>query len=108
MSNISSYDFMKKCIARASTTLAVNTVENHATSCVDWVTVSFVSACTVQDIFHLIGIDDLDNLEYKEGARYEFAGYNHTYNLGKIEVMHYENDEVGTLHWLLNLSGEAC
>lgn len=93
--------------AGVSNTPAVNTGENGLSACLDWVSCSFSIATDMQQIFILIGIDDLSTLEIKKGARYEFAGYDKTYLIGKIELMHYKCDE-GMDHWFLNMSGQAC
>lgn len=90
--------------ARVSTTLAENTRFLPMRVLVDWVTCSFYLDVTTSEIFHFLGVDDLSTMEEIPGARYEFAGYNMTYKLGVIELMH--DDQEGK--WLLNMSGQAC
>jgi phage replication initiation protein len=90
--------------AWASTTHAENTSENAQTLLVDWVTCSFKSAFDLQNLFHFIGISQLENMEIIYGSRYGFAGYNVTYKLGTIEIMYDENEQ----RYLLNMSGQAC
>lgn len=92
--------------AGASNTPAVNTDKNNVKACVDWVSCGFKFACDVQKLFHFLGIEDLSTLEIIEGARYEFAGYEKTFLLGKIEIMHYEKE--GENYWFLNMSGQGC
>lgn len=102
---------LKNFSAGVSNTPAENTIENSVTACVDWVTASFRTASDLQKIdaiFNLIGVSDLTGLETLEGARYEFAGYDKTYRLGKIEIMHYTDKLDSSNHWLLNMSGQAC
>lgn len=94
--------------ARDSTTLAVNTNKNGVSACVDWVSCSFTSRCDIEQIFNLIGISDLSTMEKIEGARYEFAGYDTTYKIGLIEVMHYVDQMDGSCNWFINMSGQAC
>lgn len=100
-------DGRKTDSARVSNTLAENTRVLPQTCCVDWVSCSFIFASDMQKIFNLIGIDDLENVEEIKGSRYEFAGYNVTYKLGFIELLHYK-DDLGGCHWLLNMSGQGC
>lgn len=90
--------------AGASNTPAENTAENAQTIRVDWVSVSFVTAINLQEVWNFIGIGELENLETIEGARYGFAGYTITYKLGHIELMHNPNED----RWLLNMSGQGC
>lgn len=91
-----------------STTPAPNTHKNSVSACVDWVSCSFKSRCEIEQIFNLIGISDLSTMETIEGARYEFAGYDTTYRIGMIEVMHYEDQIDGSNNWFINMSGQAC
>lgn len=91
-----------------STTPAVNTRKNSLSACVDWVSCSFRFASDMQKIFNLIGISDLSTLEKIDGARYEFAGYNTTYKIGLIELMHYKDQLDGSDNWFINMSGQAC
>lgn len=90
--------------ARASNTLAGNTQENSMRVLVDWVSCSFVLGTDFPNIFNLIGISDFSKVEIIDGARYEFAGYNKTYRLGKIDLMYDEEN----FKWLLNMSGQGC
>ncbi|MEK5234090.1 replication initiation factor domain-containing protein, partial [Lysinibacillus sp. FSL K6-0232] len=71
---------------------------------VDWVTCSFKSATNLHQVFNLIGIDNLENLETRSGSRYEFSGYDVTHKLGKIFLLHNSSEN----KWLLDLSGQAC
>lgn len=90
--------------AGRGTTPAENTAKNTQTVLVDWVTCSFVSASDLHQVFNLIGIGELENLETREGSRYEFSGYDFTYKLGKIFLLHNTSDN----RWLLDMSGQAC
>lgn len=87
-----------------STTPAENTTNSSMRALVDWVTCSFYLDVNATDIFILIGVSDVSKMEEKHGARYEFAGYDITYTLGDIELMH-DREE---MKWLLNMSGQAC
>lgn len=91
-----------------STTPAVNTEELGVSACVDWVSCSFKSRCGIEQVFNLIGISDLSTMEQIAGARYEFAGYDKTYKIGLIEVMHYTDQLDGSDNWFINMSGQAC
>lgn len=102
------HDTVKFDGAGDSTTPAVNTGKIPLTACVDWVSCSFQLAGDVQNIFNLIGISDLSTMEKIDGARYEFAGYNVTYRIGLIEVMHYDDPLDGSCNWFINMSGQAC
>lgn len=92
--------------ARASNTLAVNTGKIGLNACVDWVSCSFKFASNMQNVFNLIGIEDLSAVEEISGSRYEFAGYDKTFKLGHIELLYYDDD--GIDNWLLNMSGQGC
>lgn len=93
-----------KTSAGGSNTPAENTNKNPLRVLVDWVTCSFQLDVTASEIFHLLGISELENLDTKIGARYEFAGYDITYTLGNIELMHDQEEN----QWLLNMSGQGC
>lgn len=94
----------KNVSAGRGTTPAENTNKNSQTVLVDWVTCSFVSATDLHQVFNLIGIDELENLETRQGSRYEFSGYDLTYKLGQIFLLHNTSDN----RWLLDMSGQAC
>lgn len=94
----------KKPSAWASTTHAENTQENGLTLCVDWVTASFRTALDMQQIMQYFGVVQLENMEEIPGARYGFAGYDYTYRLGSIDLMHKSDSE----EWLINMSGQGC
>lgn len=98
----------EKITAGVSTTPAVNTEKTRLTACVDWVSCSFQLAGDMQNVFNLIGISDLSTMEQIDGARYEFAGYNVTYRIGLIELMHYDDPLDGSCNWFINMSGQAC
>lgn len=98
----------EKHSAGDSTTPAVNTEELGVSACVDWVSCSFKSRCGIEQVFNLIGISDLSTMEKIAGARYEFAGYDKTYKIGLIEVMHYTDQLDGSDNWFINMSGQAC
>ena len=87
-----------------STTHAENTCKNSAILCVDWVTASFRFADDLQKFFNFIGINQLEELERIDGARYGFAGYYETYKLGNIEIMKHIDPE----KYLINMSGQGC
>lgn len=103
MKELTPYDFL---IGErgASTTPAENTPRNGQRLLVDWVSASFYFAKDVQELLHLIGIKEHSYLSVAEGSRYQVAGYNKTYNLGFLEIMHNEHDHV----YLLNFSGQGC
>jgi len=90
--------------AGCGTTPAENTTQNSQSILVDWVTCSFVSASNLHQVFNLIGIDQLENLETRQGSRYEFSGYDVTHKLGRIFLLHNTKDN----RWLLDMSGQAC
>lgn len=108
---------VKSSSARVSNTLAGNTRENALRVLVDWVTCSFTIATDLQNLLVLLGLEnDVDNVETKLGSRYEFAGYDITYKLGSIEILHATDqqddgdgyDPTPSGRWLLNMSGQAC
>lgn len=101
MDELTPYDFMT---ARGSTTLADNTSETAQRTLVDWVSASFELTSSMHKVFKLIGITNLLNVAEKKGSRYEYAGYNHTYQIGLIELMSHKTNT----KWLVNLSGEGC
>lgn len=87
-----------------STTPAENTKQNSLRALVDWVTCSFQLDVTPSELFHFLGVLNLSEMEEVYGARYEFAGYDVTYQLGAIELMLDQKKN----KWLLNMSGQAC
>lgn len=109
---------VKSSSARVSNTLAENTEENGLRVLVDWVTCSFTIATNLQNLLVLLGLENDENhIETKLGSRYEFAGYDMTYRIGHIEILHGSQEDDDTQDgfspepsgkWLLNLSGQAC
>lgn len=86
------------------TTPAGNTQDFPMKAVVDWVTCSFQSASSLQEVFNLIGIGELENIEEFESSKFAKAGYTSTHRIGMIE--YHRNEEEN--RWLLNMSGQGC
>ena len=86
------------------TTPAENTGNIPLRALVDWVTCSFQSASNLQEVFNLIGIGNLENIEEFESSKFAKAGYTSTHRIGMIEYHRNEDEN----RWLLNMSGQGC
>lgn len=90
--------------AGGCTTPAENTGKIPMRALVDWVTCSFKSAFDLHQVFNLIGISDMENMEEIGTSKFAMAGYSVTYRIGMIEYhRNFKEDR-----WLLNMSGQGC